>query len=192
MKRVAGYILSSFHAAMFSDRTGSFFNNTRREAAWSFVAPFISLLYVCYISGRLEWCAAYTGRNFTECYIGLTIFSLFIASLKFVVYFCLIRLICRLLKTPTDNFCAFIAANNWFYVVYLFLFGLFSLVITNGHDGTVLLMATQFYVCLVVMCLGQKVLGLSQEGSWLAPCAFVYAFVIVKLLTTKSGIFFVF
>lgn len=192
MKGVLNRIIGSFHAAHFSDQTNTYYSNTKREAAWSFIVPFLSLLYVTYISGRLQWCPASKYPDFGLCYTGLTIASLLIALPKFIIYFALVWLLCRLLKTPTDNFCAFIAANNWFYVVYLLLFGLFSLIIKNNHDGTILLMATQFYVCLVVMCLGQKILGLQQEGSWLVPAAFVYSFVIVKLLTTKSGIFFVF
>ena len=192
MRRVYNYIVGSFHAAVFSDHTGDYYSNSRREAACSFIAPFLSLLYVTYISGRLQWCAGLGEDDFKYCYLGLTLFSLFIASLKFAIYFALVLLLCRLLKSPTDNFYAFMAANNWFYIVYLILFGLFSLVITHNQSGEILLMVTQFYVCLVVMCLGQKILGLQQEASWLVPVCFVYAFVIVKLLTTKSGIFFVF
>lgn len=189
MKGLRNNILGALHASYFSQDVHLYYKNTKSEAIRSAVMPFLALLYVSYESCRYGFFGHKSCDNL-ELFVWIVI-ALIIAIPKFILSFIFVWHLCKLLK-QTEFFYAFIAANNWLYLIYIPLYSIFSLVFKSNLDPAIILIVTQFYIFLVVMSLGQCVLKLQPEGVWLLPMAFFFSFLIIKIATTKHGIFFVF
>lgn len=185
MKRLFELLIAPFYAAVFQEKTGSYYKNTRREAALSWIVPAISCFYISLLFHQYGHYPHFPATLFIVTVIAIP---------KFVVFFGLTWLLARLFS-QTDRFYAFMAANNWFYIPYTIIYAakvrLFTSDLVQQHPHFYRVI-TIFYLCLVVFFLAHNVLRLRQEIAWLVPIFFLIAYKLVWFVTGYHGTIFVF
>lgn len=195
---ISGYILAPFKAAIFSHDVGDYFSGTRKEAVWSFLVPLFACFYISYFFYKFILCnhlPCFSARDSITTYIGgfLTVFML--ALPRFLIFYGLVWQLCRMFGN-TDRYKAFIAANNLLYIPFLFKYTFSAYIAHNyGHlieHPEVWPIATTFYLVLIVNFIAISVLKMRQEVAWIVPVCFLFAHAVVRMVTGKHGMMFVF
>lgn len=187
------YIESGFMGAAFSERTNTYFKNTKTEAFLSCLMPLAVCLFVSLVLCGITTCQYYPTRLLYIPYLEYVVIVASIALPKFLVFFGLTWLLCKWVK-QTEYFCAFVAANNWVYFPYLLIYSakIFLGTYVDIPHPLVFVYATSFYMALIVFFLAHNVLRLVSEVAWL-PAFFIFvAHGLIKWITTKNGMFLVF
>ena len=199
MKNFSACLVSTFKSTWFSSTIdGGSYPNTRKDVAWSILPVLLAWAVVSAYFGFFVLCSHFPCNN-TASLFGVYLAALWtvaiIAFPKFFIFFGLTWHLCRLFN-QSDRFCAFIVANNWFYVNYTVIYALITVVEFTAYkyisNPQIWPLATTFYLCLVVNFLAHRVLGLRQEVSWIVPMCFLFAHALIRALTGKHGMMFVF
>ena len=189
------YIEASFMAARFSEKTNTYFNNTRREAELSIFVPLFASLFHAFV-----FCMYFNYQGGGALAFAISFFTtwvmvVFYALPKFIIFFALVWLLCRYFKSQ-EYFWAFVAANNWCYFPYMLLFSARVFLImefgAQAAQPAILNMITKLYLAMVVFFIAHNVLRIPQTLAWLAPMFFLLAHGIVLALTNRYGMMFVF
>lgn len=196
MSATINYLHATFKAAWFSETVSLHYKNTWKEAAISCLVPLAACAIISYLFMAHILCNHFPCHN--AFWLSATYISAFwtvfvFAFPKFLMFFLLVWGLCRLFS-QTEYFCAFMAANNWFYVLFTLQYWLATLIPLN--DVPVHPMAYKaaitFYLCLVVFFLAHNVLRLRQEIAWIVPACFLFAHAVVRAISGKHGMMFVF
>lgn len=190
------YVVATVKAAYFSSATDDYYRNTKTEAALSWLVVFAAMAYIAWLFCYYGACPLWQRDTIFSRYYLSAFFIVFIyAAPKFVMFFGLVWLLARLFG-QTERFCAFMAANNWFYLPFALSYGLSALLATSQYGPSIspvtFWYAKTFYLCLVVNFLAHYVLRLSQEIAWIVPVCFLAAHSLIRFLFDKHGMMFVF
>ena len=195
MNAFFSYLTATTKASYFSHDAAGFYKNTGREALISCLIPLFACLY-----NSLVFCAYHVCRyDSAPAFMGSYIYTFGVlmatALPKFLIFFGLTWQLCRIFK-QTEYFYAFVAANNWFYIPYIFLYSLKVFVIMNAditqEHVHVFRFVSIFYLTMVVNFLAHNVLRLRQEIAWIVPIFFLLAHTLVFLVTGRHGMILVF
>lgn len=184
---------AGFMAACFSERTNSYFKNTKTEAWLSCLVPIFIALFVSLTLCGFTYCRYMEGSRFVAAYLGQLSIVVKIAFPKFIVFFGLTWLLCKWVR-QTEYFCAFVAANNWVYIPYILLYSAKVLLGTyvDVPHPILFVYATAFYFAMVVFFIAHNVLRLVSEVAWLVPLFIFATHGLIKWITTYNGMFLVF